>query len=146
MKSERELDRSDFVQFCKKLSQLWESTSFENLLNQAKEELLNTKPIMDLQKCSEADNGYGIYCFWIEQEALEDLEDFKKSWNEHKGNFALTQPTKKWYSNNKIAGNNLRPFYMGKREKVLKRIKEHAFNSSPATYGLHLYRNDKRWQ
>lgn len=150
MKNTEKQEQKEFIEFCEKLSELWNSNPFVNLLKSAEKDLLKTKSLIEIENIDKADDGYGIYCFWIKQEELQDLEAFRKSWNKSKGKLALTQPAKKWYSDNKLitneAGKKIRAFYMGKREKVLNRIKQHAFESSVSTYGLHLYRDEAKWQ
>ncbi|WP_442845309.1 hypothetical protein [Leeuwenhoekiella sp. H156] len=146
MTSNRKVDKSAFIQFCKQLASVWGSTPFEELLQEAREELLKPLSLADFKKYNNLDSGYGIYCFWLEQKELDDLKNFKAVWNKTKGTYKITQPTQKWYSKNQVAKNGLRPFYMGKREDVVKRIQEHAFKSSKSTYGLHLYRNKTEWQ
>ena len=150
MSNNENQNQEEFIDFCRKLSELWNSAPFANLLEKAENDLLETKSLKEFEILDKKDDGYGIYCFWIKQEKLEDLEDFRKDWNKSKGKLALTQPTEKWYAGNELIANSegkaLRPFYMGKREKVLNRIKQHAFESSISTYGLHLYRDEKKWQ
>lgn len=131
-----------FENGCEKLAELWGSINFEYLTQLAKDELIEeTVPVNNFDKRSEKD-GFGVYCFWIEQDEIPSLEDFKKDWNADRNKLALSQSTKKWFSKNEKMENKYRAFYLGKRENVMNRIEQHINKSSKTTYGLHLYRNE----
>lgn len=135
-----------FEYFCQNFSNLWNSFDFEDFTNSAKIELFErTVPVEKFEEVPEED-GFGVYCFWIEKDKLPPFEEFKEEWNINKDDLALSQPFKKWFNENKKIKDNFRPFYLGKRENIMNRIEQHINNSSKTTYGLHLYRGNEKWK
>lgn len=142
------LTRNYFLQFQKQLENMWESSSFDELLIQVGKQLFTEKKKLSDWKVEDRD-GHGLYAFWIEKENLLPYEQFVKNWNKTEER-KLSQPFKKWYNHEKakqtpdgqflFEQGDFRCFYMGKREQVFHRISDHLKARSKSTYGLHLDR------
>jgi hypothetical protein len=135
--------------FTANILEVWESLDQSDLLGEVEIALIsNATSAIDWQD-SNCKNRAGIYCFWYS--GIEHKYDaFKYQYEKivKSVNYKFSKSYSKWYNHQDIyrtdikhmSLNNVRSFYLGKREEVKKRISEHIKAGSPSTYGLHLNR------
>ncbi|WP_445722593.1 GIY-YIG nuclease family protein [Flavobacterium sp.] len=83
-------------------------------------------------------NEFGIYIFFIKSDLKwKDYKDLEQKWKE-KDFIKIPKAIKGNYDKSLLIENYI-PFYIGKSENILKRVKEHLeHDKSKATYGMKL--------
>jgi hypothetical protein len=124
-----------------KIDSIWSELDNESIVNQILDEILKNK--IDLnQSIDNIPKQFGIYAFFIKpKEDYTSIEVLEKDWID-KGFSNYPKIIKKRFETKTKIEDSI-PFYLGKSEKVGKRIWEHLHHhKNHTTYGLKLKERD----